>query len=224
MNTVNKDLINLKWIEKGVKILDPMTTYIDESVVIEENVVIYPNCFIEGNSILKNGCMIGANSKILNSTIGENTKIESSWIINSEVGHDTTIGPMSHIREHCKIGNNVRIGNFVEMKKVNFGDGSKCAHLTYLGDADVGEKCNFGCGCVTANYDGKNKFRMVIGNHTFIGCNVNLIAPVTIGDYAVLAAGSTITQDVPSEDMGIARAKQVNKEGYGIRYILKNKD
>ena len=214
MNTVKKDLINSKWIEKGVKILDPMTTYIDESVVIEENVTIYPNCFIEGSSLLKNGCMIGVNSKIVNSTIGENTKIESSWIINSEVGNDTTIGPMSHIREHCKIGNNVRIGNFVEMKKVNFGNGSKCAHLTYLGDADVGEKCNFGCGVVTANYDGKNKSLTKIEDNAFIGCNSNLVAPVTVKKNAFIAAGSTITKDVEEDAMGIARAKQVNKEGY----------
>ena len=221
MNTETKNKINAALLERGVKLLDPLTTYIDESVEIGENVTIYPNCFIEGNSILKDGCMIGVNSKIVNSVIGENTKIESSWIINSEVGSETTIGPMSHIREHCKIGDHCRIGNFVEMKKVNFGNGSKCAHLTYLGDADVGEKVNFGCGVVTANYDGKNKFRTTIGNNAFIGCNVNLIAPVTVGDYTVLAAGSTITEDVPNEDMAIARVKQVNKEGYGIRYILK---
>lgn len=221
MNMENKNLINARLIEMGVNLIDPTTTYIDETVVIGKNVTIYPNCFIEGESHLLDGCTIGANSKILNSTIGENTKIESSWIINSEVGKETTIGPMAHIREHCVIGDHVRIGNFVEMKKAIFGNGSKCAHLTYMGDCEVGENVNIGCGVVTVNYDGKNKFKTIIGNHSFIGSNVNLIAPVNIGDYAVVAAGSTVTQDVPSDDMAIARARQVNKTGYGKRYIVK---
>lgn len=221
MNIENKSLINARLVEMGVKLLDPTTTYIDETVMIGKDVTIYPNCFIEGNTKLMDGCTIGANSKIVNSTIGVNAKIESSWIINSEVGEDTTIGPMAHIREHCQIGNHVRIGNFVEMKKAIFGDGSKCAHLTYLGDCEVGENVNIGCGVVTVNYDGKNKFKTIIGNHSFIGSNANLVAPVSIGDYAVVAAGSTVTVDVPSEDMAIARARQTNKVGYGKRYIEK---
>lgn len=205
----------------GVVLIDPTTTYIDETVKVEKGVTIYPNCFIEGDSHLMSGCTIGANSKIVNSVIGANTKIESSWIINSEVGENTTIGPMSHIREHCHIGNEVRIGNFVEMKKTVFGNKSKCAHLTYLGDCEVGVDVNIGCGVVTCNYDGKNKSKTIIGNHSFIGSNANLVAPVSIGDYALVAAGSTVTQNVPSDDMAIARAHQVNKAGYGKRYIEK---
>lgn len=221
MNIENKNLINARLIERGVNIIDPTTTYIDETVVIEDNVTIYPNTFIEGNSILHSGCVIGVNSKLNNAVIGKSTTIESSYIINSMVGENTTIGPMAHIREHCIIGSNVRIGNFVEMKKTVFGNGSKCAHLTYLGDAEVGEDVNIGCGVVTVNYDGKNKSRTVIGNRAFIGSNANLIAPIKIGDYAVVAAGSTVSQDVHNDDMAIARAKQVNKEGYGKRYINK---
>lgn len=221
MNIENKNLINARLIERGVNIIDPTTTYIDESVVIEENVTIYPNTFIEGNSILHSNCVIGANSKLNNAVIGKASTIDSSYIINSMVGDNTTIGPMAHIREHSIIGNNCRIGNFVEMKKTAFGNGSKCAHLTYLGDCEVGECVNFGCGVVTVNYDGKNKSRTIIGNHAFIGSNANLIAPIKIGDYAVVAAGSTVDKDVPNDDMAIARARQINKEGYGKRYINK---
>ncbi len=221
MNVENKNEIISKFQSQGVKILDPNTTYIDDTVVIEENVTIYPNTFIEGNSILHSGCTIGVNSKLNNAVIGSNTTIESSYIINSIVGDNTTIGPMSHIREHCIIGSNVRIGNFVEMKKTVFGNGSKCAHLTYLGDSEVGECVNIGCGVVTVNYDGKNKSKTVIGNRAFIGSNANLIAPIKIGDYAVVAAGSTCDKDVHSDDMAIARARQITKEGYGKKYINK---
>lgn len=221
MNIENKNEIISKFQSQGVTIIDPSTTYIDETVVIEENVTIYPNTFIEGNSILHSGCTIGVNSKLKNAVIGCGTTIESSYIINSIVGDNTTIGPMSHIREHCIIGSNVRIGNFVEMKKTVFGNGSKCAHLTYLGDSEVGECVNIGCGVVTVNYDGKNKSKTIIGNRAFIGSNANLIAPIKIGDYAVVAAGSTCDKDVHNDDMAIARARQITKEGYGKKYINK---
>ena len=221
MNIENKNLINARLMEMGVTLIDPTTTYIDETVVIDKGVTVYPNCFIEGTTHLKEGCTIGANSKIANSIIGANSKIESSWIINSEIGENTTVGPMAHIREHCRIGNDVRIGNFVEMKKTIFGDKSRCAHLTYLGDCEVGVDVNIGCGVVTCNYDGKIKSKTIIGSHSFIGSNANLVAPVSIGDYALVAAGSTVTHDVPSDDMAIARARQTNKTGYGKRFIEK---
>lgn len=221
MNIENRNLINARLLERGVNIIDPTTTYIDESVVIEDDVTIYPNTFIEGNSIIHSGAVIGVNSKLNNAVIGKNTKIESSYIINSMVGDNTTIGPMAHIREHSIIGSNVRIGNFVEMKKTVFGNGSSCAHLSYLGDSEVGEHVNIGCGVVTVNYDGKVKSKTIIGNRAFIGSNANLIAPIRIGDFAVVAAGSTVNQDVNSDDMAIARARQVIKEGYGKKYINK---
>ena len=134
---------------------------------------------------------------------------------------DNQIGPNAHLRNGCHIGNNCRIGNYVEMKNTFFGDGSKCAHLTYVGDATVGKKCNFGCGVVTVNYDGKHKFHTTIGDNCFIGSNVNIIAPVTVGDNSVLAAGSTITKDVLEGEMAIGRVRQENKPEYGFKYLRK---
>ena len=134
---------------------------------------------------------------------------------------NTTVGPFAHLRNHTVVHENCRIGNFVEFKNCNFGNGSKCAHLTYLGDCEVGEHVNIGCGVVTVNYDGKNKYKTIIGDHAFIGSNVNIIAPVTIGHHALLAAGSTITEDVEDGAMGIARSRQTNKEDYGTKYLNK---
>ena len=134
---------------------------------------------------------------------------------------NSTVGPFAHLRNHTVVHENCRIGNFVEFKNCNFGNGSKCAHLTYLGDCEVGEHVNIGCGVVTVNYDGKNKFRTKIGDHAFIGSNVNIIAPVTIGHHALLAAGSTITEDVEDGAMGIARSRQTNKENFGTKYLNK---
>ncbi len=216
-----KNQVIQKHQHQGVTILDPLTTYIDEEVVIEAGAVIYPNCCIEGTTRIAQGAVIGMNSKLNNAIIGERTVIESSWIINSEIGSDTTIGPYAHIREHSAIGNKVRIGNFVEMKKTRFGNLSRCAHLSYLGDSDIGEDVNVGCGVVTVNYDGKHKYKTIVKDRAFIGSNANLIAPITIGEMAVVAAGSTVTQDVPSGDMGIARSRQTNKQGFGKKYIDK---
>ncbi|MDF9825411.1 UDP-N-acetylglucosamine diphosphorylase/glucosamine-1-phosphate N-acetyltransferase [Breznakia sp. PF5-3] len=217
-----------KWIQKneallrsGVFIMDTTNTYIDEDVEIGEDSIIYPNVFIEKGSKLGKQVKVLPNSFISNSTIEDNTTIDSSKIVDSRVGKDSVVGPMSHLRNKTNIIGKARIGNFVEMKNTNFGLGSKCAHLTYLGDSDVGERVNFGCGVVTVNYDGKNKFRTVIGDGAFIGSNVNLIAPVRIGKNALLAAGSTINKDVEDGAMGIARPYQENKEGLGNKY--KNK-
>ena len=183
--------------------------------------IIYPNVRIEGKTVIGQNNVIEEASCIINSKIGDNNHIIASRITDSEVGSNVTVGPNAHLRNNCKIGDNCRIGNYVEMKNTTFGKGSKCAHLTYVGDSTVGQNCNFGCGVVTVNYDGKNKHRCTIGNHVFVGSNVNLIAPVTIGDYAVLAAGSTVTDDVEEKDMAIARCRQQVKKGYGFKYLNK---
>lgn len=206
---------------KKFQILDKNNTYIDENIEIGENTIIYPNVFLKGNTKIGNNCVILPNTTIENSEIGDCVTIESSKIIDSIVKNDVTIGPFAHIRGKSVVGNHTRIGNFVEFKNVKFGDYSKCAHLTYLGDADVGEYVNVGCGVVTVNYDGINKFKTIIGNHCFIGSNVNIIAPVTIEDKALLAAGSTITSDVFEGEMAIARARQVNKSQYGNKLYEK---
>lgn len=213
--------VNNTLIENGVYIMDPNNTYIDEDVSIDEGTIIYPNVFIEKGSKIGKNVTILPNSFISNSTIGDNVTIDSSKIMDSYVGEDSVVGPMSHLRNHTNIVGNARIGNFVEFKNSTFGLGSKCAHLTYIGDSDVGSKVNFGCGVVTVNYDGKNKFRTTIKDGAFIGSNVNLIAPVVVGENALLAAGSTINKDVPDGDMGIARPRVEIKEGFGTKY--KNK-
>lgn len=213
--------INQKWIKQGVLIMDPNNTYIDEDVSIEEGTTIYPNVFIKNGSKIGKDVVILPNSFLSNAIIKDGTTIDSSKIVDSEVGANSIVGPMSHLRNHTCIEGNARIGNFVEFKNSNFGLGSKCAHLTYIGDSDVGKNVNFGCGVVTVNYDGKNKFRTTIKDGAFIGSNVNLIAPVTVGENALLAAGSTINKDIPDGDMGIARSRVEIVHGYGNKY--KNK-
>ncbi|TDW14647.1 UDP-N-acetylglucosamine diphosphorylase/glucosamine-1-phosphate N-acetyltransferase [Breznakia blatticola] len=214
-------LKNEKLLKQGVYVMDINNTYIDEDCTIGEGSTIYPNVWIEKGTVIGKNVTILPNSFLSNATIEDNVTIDSSKIVDSIVGVDSVVGPMSHLRGHTHIKGNARIGNFVEMKNTNFGLGSKCAHLTYLGDSDVGEKVNFGCGVVTVNYDGKNKFRTVVGDGAFVGSNVNLIAPVTIGKNALLAAGSTINKDVEDGAMGIARPFQENKPEKGNQY--KNK-
>ena len=154
------------------------------------------------------------NTYLENAVIGNGVKVLSSTIRDSKIGDKTSVGPYSHIRNNCELGENVRVGNFVELKNTVYGEGSKTAHLSYLGDTTVGANTNIGCGTITVNYDGKNNYKTTIGSNTFIGCNSNLIAPLEIGDGAVIAAGSTVTKNVPADSLVIARAKQETKEGY----------
>lgn len=220
-NVWMKRHINKMHMLNGVTIIDPEHTYIDVDVQIKEDTTIYPNVYIQGNTIIGSGVTILSNSFLKDAIIEDGVIIDSSKIVDSTVGERSSVGPMSHLRNHTVVGQDCRIGNFVELKNTNFGNGSKCAHLTYIGDSDVGKKVNFGCGVVTVNYDGKNKYRTVVKDGAFIGSNVNLIAPVTVGENTLLAAGSTITQSVKDGDMGIARSRQEIKKGYGTRY--KNK-
>lgn len=205
----------------NVQFLDVNRVLVDDEVEIGEGTIIYPNVTLLGKTKIGKNCKILPNCFFENAVIGDNVTIDSTKISDSEVMDGTTVGPFAHLRNHTIVHKNCRIGNFVEFKNCNFGEGSKCAHLTYLGDSEVGEHVNIGCGVVTVNYDGKNKFKTKIGNHAFIGSNVNIIAPVTIGDNALLAAGSTITEDVNDGAMGIARSRQVNKEDFGRKYLSK---
>ena len=216
-----KQHVNKKHMMNGVTLIDPDNTYIDTEVSIGVDSVIYPNVHFEGNTVIGNNVTIFPNSYLRNAVIEDGAVIDSSKVVESKVGANSTVGPMSHLRNNTVVASNCRIGNFVEFKNTNFGEGSKCAHLTYVGDSDVGKGVNFGCGVVTVNYDGKNKFRTTIKDGAFIGSNCNLIAPVTIGENALLAAGSTITSSVEDGDMGIARSRQSIKKGYGTVY--KNK-
>ncbi|MEK4533860.1 bifunctional UDP-N-acetylglucosamine diphosphorylase/glucosamine-1-phosphate N-acetyltransferase GlmU [Peribacillus sp. FSL K6-1552] len=206
--------INESHMRNGVTIIDPLTTFIEADVKIGQDTVIYPGSLIKGKSIIGQDCLIGPNSEISDCEIGDGTEIQQSVVHESSIGSSVKIGPFAHVRPQSDIQDSVKIGNFVEIKKTVFGKGSKASHLSYIGDAEVGENVNIGCGSITVNYDGTNKHLTKIEDDVFIGCNSNLVAPVTIGKGAYVAAGSTITQDVPQEALSVARARQVNKEDY----------
>lgn len=206
--------INERHMENGVTIEDPNNTYIGQDVAIGYDTIIEPNCILRGQTVVGSDCILGCNTTIENSKISNGVKIKNSVICESFVDDHTHIGPFAYIRPQSKIGKHVRIGDFVEIKNSTIGDHTQISHLTYVGDADVGEYVNFGCGTVLVNYDSVDKHRSTIEDHAFIGCNTNLVSPVTIGKGAFTAAGSTITKDVPEESLGISRAKQVNKEGW----------
>lgn len=205
----------------GVTIINPQNTYISADAKIGSDTVLQPGVMIEGETIIGSECIIGANSQISNSKIGDRVSINASVVLDSQIGHDTTVGPFAHIRPETTLEEGVRIGNFVEVKKSTIGQESKVSHLSYIGDAEVGSKVNFGCGSITVNYDGKNKHQTTVGDGVFIGCNANLVAPVQIDDHAFIAAGSTVTKNVPSEALAIGRARQENKEGYVSKLKLK---
>lgn len=209
-----KDRINKEHLLNGVNIIDPANTYIGRDVVIGEETTIEPGCILKGKTIIGKNCQIGPYCEFTDVEVKDNVEIKFSVISDSIIENGVDIGPYSRLRTNCHILENVHIGNFVEMKKAEFGKGSKAAHLTYIGDAIVGKDVNIGCGTITVNYDGKNKDLTLIKDNAFIGCNSNLIAPVTIEDNAFIAAGSTITKDVERDAMGIARARQENKKGY----------
>lgn len=209
--------INKHHMTNGVTIINPENTYIGADVQIGPDTIIYPGCILEGTTTIGEDCIIYENCRVSNSIIGDKTSVESSVIIDSEVGAGTSVGPFAYIRPESKVGDNVKIGDFVEVKKSTIGNGTKVAHLTYIGDASVGENCNFGCGTVVVNYDGKKKHKTIIGNNSFIGCNTNLVSPVEVKDNTYIAAGSTITKEVPENSLAIARAKQVNIENWVLR-------
>lgn len=219
--TYMKRRINEQHMRNGVTIVDPENTYIHKDVQIGMDSYIYPGTIITGHTVIGSGCKIGPNTEIENCNIGDNTVIRQSVAHDSQIGSEVQIGPFAHIRPQSNIMDDVKIGNFVEIKKTTFGKGSKASHLSYLGDAIVGEGVNVGCGSITVNYDGKNKFLTTIEDGAFIGCNSNLVAPVTVGKGAYVAAGSTITKDVPGEALSVARARQVNKENYVGKLNLK---
>lgn len=211
---VMRNRINTKHMLAGVTLVDPTNTYIAPNAVIGRDTTIYPNVTIKSNTVIGEDCQIKPNSYLENAKIGNGVKVLSSTISDSKIGDFTSVGPYAHIRNNCELGEHVRVGNFVELKNTTYGDGSKTAHLSYLGDAEVGKNTNIGCGTITVNYDGKNKYKTKIGSDAFIGCNSNLIAPLEIGDGAVVAAGTTVTENAPDDTLVIARVKQENKMGY----------
>ncbi len=198
----------------GVRFIDPASCFTDPGVTIGKGTVIYPGTILKGNTTIGENCVLGPNAMITDCTLGDGVTVNSSQLNQSTVESGTSVGPYAYVRPNCHIGPNVKVGDFVELKNSNIGEGTKISHLTYIGDSDVGQKVNFGCGTVTVNYDGANKFRTTIEDGAFIGCNTNLVAPVTVEKGGYTAAGSTITDTVPSDSLGIARAKQVNKDSW----------
>ena len=196
--------------ESGVTIVDPNMTFIDTDVEIGQDTIIHPNTYLEGKTIIGANCEVGPDVRLVNMVVGNNVQVQFSYCHDATIDNDVTIGPYVHVRPGTKISERVKVGNFVEIKNSNIGKGTKLPHLQYIGDSDVGENVNIGCGSVTCNYDGKNKHRTKIGDNAFIGCNTNLVAPVNVGEGAYTAAGSTITKDVPKNNLAIARARQTN--------------
>lgn len=206
--------INEAHMRNGVTMINPETTYIDVDVKIGNDTVIEGQVNLKGHTTIGSDCRIGSNSEIVDSQIGDHVQVTSSTIEAAEMASGSNIGPNSHLRPQAKIGHDVHIGNFCEVKNATIGDRTKVGHLTYVGDATLGTDINVGCGVVFVNYDGVHKFHTNVGSHSFIGSNSNIVAPVEMADHSFVAAGSTITNDVPKHAMAIARARQTNKNDY----------
>lgn len=205
---------NIELMENGVTIIDPASTFIDVEVEIGQDTIIFPNTYLEGKTKIGADCQIGPHTRFTNMTVGDNVQAHFSYCHDSEICDGVILGPYVHIRPGSKISTKVKIGNFVEVKNSTVGECSKLPHLQYIGDTDMGAGCNIGCGTITVNYDGKKKFRTTIGDNVFVGCNSNLVAPVTVENGAYIAAGSTITEKVPENNLAVARARQRNISGW----------
>ncbi|EGQ80318.1 UDP-N-acetylglucosamine diphosphorylase [Fusobacterium animalis ATCC 51191] len=214
VSKVLRERKNTALMEDGVILIDPATAYIDDEVKIGRDTTIYPNVTLQGNTEIGKNSEILSGTRIIDSKIYDNVRIESSVIEESLVENGVTIGPYAHLRPKSHLKENVHIGNFVETKKSTLEKGVKAGHLTYLGDAHIGEKTNIGAGTITCNYDGKNKFKTEIGKEVFIGSDTMLVAPVSVGDNSLIGAGSVITKDVPSDSLSVERSKQIIKEGW----------
>ncbi len=209
-----------KHLENGVNFISD-DVYIDPGVVIAPGAMILPGCILRGTTVVEAGCVIGPNTLLENTTVGANSTVNASQCYDSVLGPDNKIGPFTHVRTGTKTGQGVHLGAYVETKNADFAQGNTVSHLTYIGDATVGKYCNFGCGTVTCNYDGEGKFHTTIGDYAFIGCNTNLVAPVTVGDHAYTAAGSTVTKDVPDGALALERGRQIALPSWGEKKLQK---
>ena len=206
--------INEYHMRNGVTMRNPESVYIEDGVEIGNDTEICQNVTIKSGTKIGSDCVIGSGSMLDRAVIHDGVDVLSSVILESEVDEGTHVGPFAYIRPNCHVGKEVKVGDFVELKNSNIDNGTKISHLTYIGDSDVGKRVNFGCGTVTCNYDGKKKYRTTIGDDCFVGCNTNFVSPINVGDGVYIAAGSTITEDIPENSLSIARARQVNKEGW----------
>lgn len=198
----------------GVILLNPDNVIIEADVRIGAGTIIYPGNLLQGQTVIGPGCTLYPNNRILNAAIGEETTVEGSVLLDCSVGRRATVGPFAYLRPQTEVGDDCRVGDFVEIKNSSVGNGTKISHLTYVGDSDLGRNINLGCGVVFVNYDGKVKQRSLVEDNAFIGCNCNLIAPVRVGEGAYIAAGSTVVEDVPQNALYMARSRGSIKEGW----------
>ena len=198
-------------LDSGVLMMDPSAVWVEEDVVVGEGTLLLPGTVLRGKTVIGKNCEIGPHTMLVDCIVGNNVTINSSQCSESEIHDDCEVGPYTHLRIHSVLEKGSKIGAFVQVKNSNLGEGTKMAHLTYVGDSDVGPDCNFGCGTVTCNYDGKVKARTKIGGGVFIGCHTKFIPPVSVGDGAYIAAGTTVTEDVPENSFVIGRARQTVK-------------
>ena len=199
---------------QGVLMMDPAAVYVEDQVEVGAGTMLLPGTILRGKTVIGQNCRIGPYAMLTACTVEDGCTVNASQCEESVLRADCQIGPYTHIRPHCVVGEGSKIGAFVQLKNCNLGRGTKMAHLTYVGDSDVGDGCNFGCGTITCNYDGFQKHRTTIGSGVFVGCNTNLVAPVTVEDGAFIAAGTTVTQPVPEDAMAIGRVRQEVKEGW----------
>jgi bifunctional UDP-N-acetylglucosamine pyrophosphorylase/glucosamine-1-phosphate N-acetyltransferase len=210
--------INTRWLEAGVTMLDPYAVSIGADVAIGRDTALYPNVRLEGTTVLGEGCTVHAGSRIADSVLGDNVTVKDCCVIEQcRIAAEASIGPFAHLRPGAVLGRKAKIGNFVEVKKSAIGDGSKANHLAYIGDATIGKDVNIGAGVITCNYDGFQKHPTTIEDNVFVGSDAQLVAPVRIGAGAVVAAGATITRDVPADALALTRVPQENKEGVAAR-------
>lgn len=198
----------------GVTIINPEHTYIEPTVKIGQDTILSPGVILEGETVIGSACVIGPNSRITTSTLGNRVQVGYSYLIQSQVADDCVIGPFSYLRPGTVLAEHVKVGDFTEIKKSVIGKGSKVPHLSYVGDAIIGDGVNIGAGTITCNYDGVHKHPTIIGDKAFIGSNTNLVAPITVGDGAYIGAGSTVTKDIPAGALAIARGRQRNIENW----------
>ena len=204
--------------ESGVTIMDPASTFIESTVTIGADTVIYPNTWLEGNTVIGTDNIIGPSVRLTNVQVGNGNELQFLYGHECRIENNTTLGPYVHLRPNTVISDKVHIGNYVEVKNSTIGVGTKLPHLTYIGDTDMGSHVNMGCGCITVNYDGKLKHRTVVEDDAFVGCNTNLVAPVSVGRGAYIGAGSTITKNVPADALGVGRSRQTNIEDWAKKY------
>lgn len=210
-------------IDQGVRVFDPQNVYVDPTVTVGEGTALLPGTILRGHTVIGANCEIGPNTMIRDCTLGDGCIANASQLNEAVFGANVNIGPFAYVRPGTRVADNCKVGDFVEVKNAVIGEGTKLPHLIYVGDSDVGAHCNFGCGSITCNYDGNYKYRTTVGDNVFIGCNTNLVAPVTVESGAFTAAGSTITDTVPEDALAVARTRQELREGWAARHRAKKK-